>query len=154
MRSQMFELQHSLHKVKSYPHILGLTCFIRIIFKMLNLEYVLQEHLNYLFFFEFTLIPGEATRIWQPLFFCHTFHAVITSSWEYEWDFFGGGGGVSAGTYLNFCHILSKRHIIEIMLKCDNWQLRCADMNQDSEWSPRQSRSHLMLPTLALAEGA
>lgn len=41
--------------------------------------------------------PSEATGIWQPLFLCHTFHAVITFIWECKWVFLGWDG-VSAGT--------------------------------------------------------
>lgn len=113
----------------------------------LHLEFVQREHLHYWFFSKCALIY-TIQRSYEDLtvsfFSCHTFHAVITSSWQLS-------GVFLFCSHLNFVIFVQAVHH---RARGETWELTVEIRIRDIAQSPCQSHSHLTLPTLALAERA
>ncbi len=103
--------ERCLSKVKNNVHILGLTSFVRIIFKTLDNSATLgacAARAPELFIFlrvHFDSYTPAKPQGFDSLFF----YATRFMLWQHQVESMSGMflGGCSAGTYLNFCHILS-----------------------------------------------
>ena len=146
--SQMFLAEQPRSKICKLHSNLSINVFhLKVKQLSLHLEFVQQAHLHYWFFSECALIYTTRQSyedLTASFFSCHTFHAVITSSWELS-------GVFLFCSHLNFVIFVQAVHH---RAGGETGELTVEIRIRDIAQSPRQSHSHLTLPTLALAERA